>query len=255
MRMAGPAANPIFDFAPDPTRWHPWQRRMPLARLAQVRETSYRLVSQAFLYPDDSRLQGLDLLTDEMGREETSLARFSFFGEWIRLLRSIKSLASKERQAIQNEFVSLFSASAGDVPCPPYESVYREPDGRPTGWILAEIEGNYATVGLALSPSFKEFPDHVSLQSEFLALLCERESQAWGDQDLKRGIRILRKEKTFLERHLALWFPQFARRIRIADRSGVYAAIGAGAERFISHDKDLLAELITMLSEGGAASS
>ncbi len=252
MHGAGPATNPVFDLAPDATRW---QRRMPLARLARVRETSYRLVSQAFLYPEESRLQGVELLADELGREKTSLARFSFFGEWTRLLRSIKSLASEKRQAIQNEFVSLFSASAGDVPCPPYESVYREPYGRPTGWILAEIEGDYATVGLAPSPSLKEFPDHVSLQTEFLALLCSRETQAWGDQDLERGIKILRKEKAFLERHLGLWFPQFARRIRVADRTGIYAAIGAGAERLISHDKDLLSELITMLSEDSRAAS
>ncbi len=251
-----PPDHLAFDFAPDATRWHPWQRRMPLGRLAHVRETSYRLASQAFLYPDESRLQGVDLLADELGREETTLARFSFFGEWTRLLRSIKSLASEDSQAIENEFVSLFSVSASDVPCPPYESVYRQPGGRPTGRPLAEIEGDYATVGLALSPSLKEFPDHVSLQTEFLALLCEREAQAWKEQDLERGIRILRKEKTFLDRHLAIWFPQFARRIRVADRTGIYGAIGAGAERFISHDKDLLGELITMLSEGsGAASS
>ncbi|UCC75955.1 MAG: hypothetical protein JSW37_10610, partial [Anaerolineales bacterium] len=43
------------------------QWRMPLARVARVRETSYRLVSQAFLYPDESRLQGLNLLADELG--------------------------------------------------------------------------------------------------------------------------------------------------------------------------------------------
>ncbi|NIN98373.1 MAG: hypothetical protein GTO49_26010, partial [Anaerolineae bacterium] len=77
MHGAGPATNPVFDLAPDATRW---QRRMPLARVARVRETSYRLVSQALLYPEESRLQGVELLADEMGREETSLARFSFFG-------------------------------------------------------------------------------------------------------------------------------------------------------------------------------
>jgi TorA maturation chaperone TorD len=228
---------------------------MPLGRLASVREASYRLVSQAFLYPDESRLQGAGLLATELGREEASLARFAFFSEWSRLLHSIRGLGSKDGQNVQNEFVSLFVASADDVPCPPYESVYREPGGRPTGRALAEIEREYTTVGLALSPSFKEFPDHVSLQTEFMAILCERESLAWEDQDLKRGLRIVQKEKAFLDRHLALWFPQFARRIRIADSTGIYAAIGAGAEWFISHDNDLLGELIATLSEGSRSAS
>jgi TorA maturation chaperone TorD len=227
---------------------------MSLARLARFREAAYRLVSQAFLYPDEARRSGTAALAAELGRQEAALSRFAIFGEWSRLLSLLTNLDSKDArdvQEIQNGFVSLFAAGAEGVPCPPYESVYREPGGRPSGWLLAEIERDYATVGLALSPDTKEFPDHVSLETEFLAIVCGLEAEAWDDEDLKRGIKVLRKEMAFLDGHLSLWFASFARRVAAADGGGVYAALAAGTEAFISHDRDLVGELVETLSRGG----
>ena len=221
---------------------------MPLAHLTRFREGTYRLLSQTFLYPDEQRMRAVAATARELRREgATSLARFAFFGEWSRLLRFLGDFIERRIEDIQREHVSLFVVNAQGVPCPPYESVYRERAGRPTGWLLAQVEREYAAAGLAPSPDLGELPDHVAIEMEFMAVLCGREAQAWEERDLTQGVVALRRQKAFVGSHLAVWVPEFARQVTETDSGGVYAVVGEGAAAFISYDGDLLEALLETL--------
>jgi TorA maturation chaperone TorD len=224
---------------------------MPLAHLARLREATYRLFSQTFLYPDEDRVRSTVALASRLAEEKTDWTRFAFFAAWSRLLSSLKDFDPKDAREIEGDFVSLFVANSAGVPCPPCESVYREPAGRPSGWLLAEVESEYAAAGFALSPTLGELPDHVAVEMEFMALLCGREAQAWEERNPTRGIRALRKQKAFLDRHLALWFPEFVRQVTAVDGGGTYAAVGEAAQAFVCHDRDLLETLLEALPAGG----
>ncbi len=232
------------------------QRRMLLAHLSRPREATYRLLSQTFLRPDEERARAVAEAARALRQEgATSLARFAFFGEWSRLLRFLEDFVERRIEDIQREYVSLFVANSRGLPCPPYESVYREPAGRPTGWLLAQVEGEYAAAGLAPSPDLGELPDHVAVEMEFMAVLCGRETQAWEERNLAQGVDALRRQAAFLDRHLALWLPAFARELVAADSGGAYAVVAEAAEALISYDRDLLGMLLeTLLAddpEGG----
>lgn len=226
------------------------EKRMSLAHLARLREETYRLFSQMFLYPDEERLTAVGEAADELWRKREALARFAFFRQWSEVLRSLKDIGQRSLPDMQTAYVSMFTTNAAGIPCPPYESVYREPEGQPTGWLQALVESEYAAGGFALSPALGELPDHVAVEMEFMALLCSREAQAWEERNPTRGIRALRKQKAFLDSHLALWFPEFARQVAAADSGGAYAAVGQGAQAFISHDTDLLGALLETLPVG-----
>jgi TorA maturation chaperone TorD len=226
------------------------QGRMPLAHLARFREATYRLLSQTFLYPDEECLREAAAAASELRREGVALARFAFFDRWSELLRFVEGLSQRETAKIQQEFVPLFLVNPQGVPCPPYESVYRDPTGWPTGWLLAEVEREYAAAGLAPSPDLGELPDHVAVELEFIAVLCGREAQAWEEESLSLGIGALRRQKAFLDSHLALWLPGFARQVTAAVGGGVYAVISQGAEVFVSHDRDLIGTLAETLPAG-----
>lgn len=223
------------------------QRRMSLAHLARFREATYRLFSHVFLYPDEARRTAVGAAADELWEERAALARFAFFRQWSAAIRFLNDLGGRGLSDIQTVYVSMFAANSAGIPCPPYESVYREPAGRPTGWLLAQVEGEYAAAGFALSPTLGELPDHVAVEMEFMALLCGREAQAWEERMPSQGIQAVRRQKAFLDSHLALWFPEFARQVAAADSGGAYAVVGEGAAAFISYDGDLLDALLETL--------
>jgi TorA maturation chaperone TorD len=130
------------------------------------------------------------------------------------------------------------------VPCPPYESVYREQAGGGSGWLLAQVEREYEAAGLAPSPDLGELPDHVAVEIEFMAVLSGWEAQAWEEENLAQGIDALRRQKAFLDSHLALWFPTFARQVMATDSGGTYAPVCEGAQAFMGYDSDMLGALL-----------
>lgn len=218
----------------------PGQGRMPLAHLARFREATYGLLSEAFQYPDEGRLRALTPVARELGREGGALVRFAFFARWSQLVRTLEELGQRDVEETQRQYVSLFVVSAGGLPCPPYESVYRGTSREPTGWLLAQVEREYAAAGLAPSPDLGELPDHLAVEMGFLTVLCGREAQAWEKRDPAGGVDALRRQKAFLDAHLALWLPEFARHVAAADSLGIYAALSDGAQTFMSYDRDLL---------------
>lgn len=226
------------------------QRRMPLTHLARLREGTYRLFSQAFLYPDEERLTALGAAANELWKERAALPQFAFFGQWSEALRSLLDLGQRGLSGIQTAYVSMFAANSAGIPCLPYESVYREPAGQPTGWLLAQVESEYTAAGFALSPAIGELPDHVAVEMEFMALLCGREARAWEERIPTQGIRTVRRQKNFLDSHLSVWFPKFARLVAATDSGGAFAVVGEGAQAFIGHDRDLLGALLETLPAG-----
>ena len=77
-----------------------------------------------------------------------------------------------------------------------------------------------------------------------MAVLCERDREACQRMHLGENEKALRAQKSFLDRHLTVWFPEFSRALAAADAGGVYAALGEAASVFVSHDRDLVCELL-----------
>lgn len=209
---------------------------MGIAELARLRQECYHLFGATLLYPDEERLANLVAIAGELQNESEPLAAFPFFGQWQRLLASLYGLAEDETAKVEEEYVRLFLVNPE---APPYESFYIEPQGWVTGWILAQLEREYDRVGLALSPSSGEPPDHVAVELEFMAFLCDREARAW-EEDLEKDIQCLKRQRDFLDRHLGRWFPLFARWVKQTAPEGIYGVVVEAAEAFIKHDFDLL---------------
>ena len=217
---------------------------MSLARLARLREATYRILSQSFLFPGEEHLRGLAAAARDLRASGGPLIRFAFFEQWSRLLGLLEECDRAGGQRFQEQYISLFAASSEGVPCPPYESAYRDPARRAAGWLLAEVEREYAAAGLALAPGSGELPDLVSVEMEFVAVLCGREAQAWEREDRRQAVDLLGRQQSFLDSHLARWLPDFGERVRAADSDGMYAALCEGAQVFIGYDVDLLGVLL-----------
>ena len=221
-----------------------------LAEVTRLRQAAYRLLGALFLYPDEVRLAKWGAMAEALTRESASLAAFPFFHPWQRLLTALQELAAGELGQLQETYVSLFMLHRDGALCLPYESFYRDPHGQAVGWVAAQLEREYAAAGLTLAPSLHDLPDHVAVELEFMAFLCDREAQAWEGEALTEGLQALREQRAFLKAHLGRWFPAFARQVMAADPLGLYAVAAEAAHAFVHHDRDWVTLLVQRVERG-----
>jgi TorA maturation chaperone TorD len=101
----------------------------------------------------------------------------------------------------------------GRVPCPPYESFWREDvpvelRRSRTGPCTADLEALYAELGLKVAPGTGPSPDHIAVELEALAFALS------APESLRLAERLLE--------HLCQWTPRFCRAVMAETRHGYY---------------------------------
>ncbi|MFQ5882204.1 MAG: molecular chaperone [Candidatus Methylomirabilales bacterium] len=226
------------------------QGALELADLARFRQVAYRLFSTMLLYPDEERLKTVSAVAGELGDQGDFLVTFPFFIQWSKLLDTLQRLTDMKPARVQEEYVDVFLFNPDYSPNLPYESAYLGSGAAATGWTAVGLEREYAAAGLSISPALKEPPDHAAVELEFMAFLCDQEACAWQGRRLVDGIKSLKHQAAFLERHLSRWFPTFARGVAGRESSQVYAVVTGTAQSFIIHDRDLLEALLKRFGSG-----
>lgn len=115
------------------------------------------------------------------------------------------------------EYTRLFVNAVPRVPCPPYESVYRE--GATMGESTIAVLSRYQEGGLEVQRNFHDLPDHVAVELEFLHyLLTKGDTQA---------------HDRFVREHSSRWVSAFSSAVADNDRIGFYRHAAAILDRMI----------------------
>ena len=116
-------------------------------------------------------------------------------------------------------FIGPFSLLA-----PPYESYY---SGKHTlmGEISSDVEKFYHCAGMDLSPDFKDAPDHIILETEFLARLCEMEATALEKNEHEQAAALRDLQLSFLQKHILTWIDALQVALENAALSRFYPVI------------------------------
>jgi TorA maturation chaperone TorD len=126
--------------------------------------------------------------------------------------------------------VELFGR-AGRAVLSPYEGDHR-------GTRLQDVLAAYAAVGLAPDPSFRDRPDHVSVELAFLEGLAAREDRAVRRGETEKALAAAKARCDFFRLHVQPWVPtffdsmgraSFAIHRALATRAAVF--LGAAATR------------------------
>ncbi|MFQ5891732.1 MAG: molecular chaperone [Candidatus Methanofastidiosia archaeon] len=121
----------------------------------------------------------------------------------------------------------------------PYESVYR--GDYLMGKETLDVLEFYRKSNLEISPEFKDLPDHIAAELEFMKYLCIEEGGAFKS-NLEKAFEFLMREESFLSKHLSLWIGDFCRRIA-SSTTEFYLSLAEIAPRFISLDKTYVSSL------------
>ncbi len=216
----------------------PFFSSLPLSELelARTRQVIYQLFGSLFLYPNGDRLAKLQMAAQELLKEDDLWSVFPFRASWLRLLNCLAALPAGENVSVEEEYVQLFSVNPKAIP---NESVYINPEGGACGLIIAHLEDEYTAAGLALSPAAVEAPDHIAVELEFMAFLCDQEVQAWETGADEATVQVRRQQSDFLNKHLKKWFPGFARSTKAANPVHLYGIVIEAAFFFLRHELDL----------------
>jgi TorA maturation chaperone TorD len=166
----------------------------------------------------------------------------AFWGPLERFLSSLHKVDSADRAELEAAHVRHFMLTSEGIACPPYESAYLPREA--VGWLMAELDRQYARAGFAVNPAFGESPDHAAVELEFMSVLCGDEARAWKRERFADGVERLDRQAGFLDQRLCRWFPELARRVASRDESGFYAIATDAARTFIAHDLELVTALL-----------
>ncbi len=201
---------------------------------ATERQAAYRLLALLFLYPTPDRLQTLRAVADLLLQQEQPWPDGDLDRPFRRLLQDLRATDEYPQEDVESNYTALFTVKPA---APPYESYYLDEEGFARGWIAAQLLEEYQQAGLSMAPSFKEPPDHVAVELEFLSYLCGREAQAQekGDDETRTWAR--HRRFVFLENHLGLWFARFSSKVRQAETLPLYTRLVDATQALIKSER------------------
>lgn len=202
---------------------------------ALLRHTLYRFFASLHLYPDRDRLVTLQKASLKLQHDGPVWSDTSLSSQFTTLLEFIVGLNEELFNKLEEAYVALFTVNPI---APPYESYYQDPEGFVRGWIGIQLESEYAVAGLNISRSFKEPPDHVAIELEFMSFLCSLEAKAYetcNENDIKTSVE---RQHKFLNSHLGKWYPRFAQAVTDSPTKSLYNHAVDTTVMFLRHEQN-----------------
>jgi TorA maturation chaperone TorD len=223
------------------------KKEKPFA-LAQARRSVYEMLSAFYLELPDQRMVH-NIFDPDFDRRLSAVASGFETGkmkEGLRLISNFISSLKKESQEqilrrIAIDRTRLFRGiSERHSPLPPYESFYREE--RLCGETRAEVQRFYSKLGVTLPEEWIESPDYLGIQIDFMRLLCQREEEAWSNQQPEKALEFLGAGMKFLEDHLLRWAPSFLDKMCEMADLDFYRGLAKLTSGFLTYDARLVGE-------------
>ena len=153
--------------------------------------------------------------------------------------RALSDDAGEALQALQVEYTYLFINAVPRVPAPPYASAY-DADGLLMGEPAEEAIRTYRRLGLGLAEGYRDLPDHIAAELEFVARAGDLVIGCHEAGDETQRSEYLFEQQRFLGGHMRRWVPLFCRRVNQAARLPFYRVLSRLVEALIAGEDFLL---------------
>jgi TorA maturation chaperone TorD len=219
--------------------------------LESTRIGAYRWLAAAFRRPSVEQIMALvteDALAPVLGA--LGLIPSSGPATLEHLLLDFRREAGADAKGLAREltveYCRLF-LGPDTLPCPPYGSVYLD-RGQAMGPTALDALSRYRGQGLDVTRGWREPPDHIAVELEFLAWLADGYRQALDRRDAKAALDRLTVQGQFLDDHLGRWAPALADSLRAATSTSLYRFAGDFVQAWAACDRNLVDALSEALS-------
>lgn len=198
-----------------------------------IRAEIYKLLAECYYPPDEALSDKIIPLGEKfklLGPQE-----INWSGKKILKTDSIEELTVEHSRL----FVGPYSLQA-----PPYGSVYMEPERRIMGNSTMDVINRYRQSGLAVAGDFKDAPDHIAAELEFMHFLIIKEMEAANHGDAAGVFTYLLNQQSFLVDHLGAWVSEFAGKVVENAETTFYQNLARATATFIKDDYHTISSLL-----------
>lgn len=190
------------------------------------RAAVYRLLSACYYQPEDFFLE--EELFDQLGAA-LDRAGLPWVPEVAAMEEAFRSAGSETLMLDYSRlFLGPFEALAR-----PYGSVYLDGEKVVMGNSTLQALTLYREGGFDVADDFREVPDHVAVELEFLYLLSYRLGQM---PDAAEESRLMDLKRRFLTEHLGRWIGELAESMKNGAETEFYRHLGVVTEKFVLED-------------------
>jgi TorA maturation chaperone TorD len=129
-----------------------------------------------------------------------------------------------------------------DAPARPYGSVWLEDRQGLMQDSTVSVLDLYADGGFEMDESFRDLPDHVAAELEFMYLLLFRQAEALRNGDAQAQARFAGLQRRLLEEHLGRWAAPFAAATANAAKTDFYRELAGLTDAFVNKEVATAAE-------------
>jgi TorA maturation chaperone TorD len=212
-----------------------------LLKYEKARGSAYKGLAECYQMPGNGLYQTLielerklELLCSGASPYIASMRR-----EWIGLGNEINELCVDYARLFVGPYALL---------APPYGSVYLDRERQVMGNSTMDVCTRYEEAGLELAGHFKEPPDHIAAELEFLYFLIFKALDAAEHADMESFSRYLEKRKHFLSDHLGAWISDFQWNVEEKAETNFYKNLARATGAIIQKDLD---ELVVYTADSG----
>lgn len=192
-----------------------------------ARADVFRLLSACYYEPD----KAMFFEEDVFGQLRTALELC--FPEKADLTDAMAvSLKAAPDQELLVDYAKLF-VGPDELLAHPYGSVYLDGPKILMGDSTMDVIATYRDADFAISAEFKEVPDHIAVELEFLYLLCYNESLAEIEQRCEDRDHWCSRRQQFIENHLGRWVERFCSKLRDNTEHDYYRNLADLTEAFV----------------------
>lgn len=198
-------------------------------RGALAREDLCRLLAVCYYEPEPVfAAEGLfdNLLAAARQVDEAFVPHAQTMGEAFR---------ATEAQALLLDYTRLFLGPM-DILANPYGSVWLDREKTLMNDSTLALLELYKEAGFEMDEEFRELPDHIAAELEFLYLLLFRENEALRAGDTARLEQARDLKRRFLDQHLGRWIGPFAATLRGNAQTAFYRQLADLTEKVVQQE-------------------
>jgi len=144
--------------------------------------------------------------------------------------------SAEEPENLLLDYTRLFLGPAHIV-AKPYGSVWLDGEKTLMGDSTMAVQELYHEGGFEIDEEFRELPDHIAAELEFLYLLIYRENEGHRNGSAE-ALKWVALKKRFLDEHLGLWIGPFTAAVKAGARSSFYRELAGLTDRFVEQEKE-----------------
>lgn len=195
----------------------------------RVRATTYHLLAQCYMLPEKTKEEKLiDSLFELLSLVNEEAAGYA------KLMKDDLEKISNIDE-LKFDYLSMF-VGPKTLLAPPYGSTYMEEQGQIMGVSTYDAMRIYQEAGLKKAADFKEPPDHIRVELDFMFTLIQQTIELCEESKLSEAENKINLQLEFLAKHIAGWVKPFTNNIIENAKTDFYKNLAKATEAFIRQE-------------------